>query len=786
MRIDRLQLKGFSPAFPGVIDVPFRDLPEGVYAITGPNGAGKTSLLEASGPGLIFRQMPSSGGDPIDYATGRDSFIDEEFTIDGRGTFRARLNLDGPKRQSDAVLEQILSDGTRVPLNDGKRSTFDVAIRARFPSFDLFINSSFAAQGRGDEFSRRKPSQRKDLFVEFLALQHLAMKSQTAAAAAELCDDACLRLTAQLEGLERDTASPLTAALEQLAGELQTTGGGAELRQGDLRTTIADLETRLALLTDQVAANAAATQRVRQLETELALRRGDRAGVETQRQQAATTLADERARIAGKRDVDVNDAATRIAGNQQILAMKADIEAAVAGAQAADAELARLRADLSERHAEQQQAGMALRDVEKAIAALVPVDQRLTRATRDAGILGSVPCGGISPYDTCQFLKDATAAQAQLEALKAELAPKAALADRLATALRTVEQLAPAVTTLQGRITAADALLAGYAKQTKYAAPLAEATAKIAGYEAAQEKARADADQLTGEAQTRHDARLVDLETQITALDLQILTLTADVATARADLARTTEGNTEATARQFELTTARREWDTVTATLATVASGRAELDRRRQDLAEKRDRLVAVRGRLSRAQQELLEWKDLAKALGKGGLPDLEIDAAGPTISATTNALLLACAGPRYTVELVTQTAKADGSGMKDEFTVQVIDNEAGGDWRDISQFSGGQKTILQEALMLAITLYVNERSPMPIRTLWRDETGSALDPENAVRYIEMLRRVRELGGFWHVFFISHNPEASAKADAQIRVGDGHATIVYPPFMVAA
>jgi DNA repair exonuclease SbcCD ATPase subunit len=200
----------------------------------------------------------------------------------------------------------------------------------------------------------------------------------------------------------------------------------------------------------------------------------------------------------------------------------------------------------------------------------------------------------------------------------------------------------------------------------------------------------------------------------------------------------------------------------------------------------KRTRLVDVRRRLAIVHAELVEWRDLKKALDKGGLPDLEIDAAGPTITATTNALLTSCYSTRFTVELVTQVEKADKSGMRDEFTVKVMDNEAGGDWRDIAQLSGGEKTVVQEALMCAIALYVNERAPMPIRTLWRDETGAALDPQNAIAYVHMLRKVLELGNFHHVFFISHNAAAAALADTQIQVGGGTATIVSPPFMEAA
>src|SRR5690348_17438264 len=76
----------------------------------------------------------------------------------------------------------------------------------------------------------------------------------------------------------------------------------------------------------------------------------------------------------------------------------------------------------------------------------------------------------------------------------------------------------------------------------------------------------------------------------------------------------------------------------------------------------------------------------------------------------------------------------------------------------------------------------------MPVRTCWRDETTGALDPENATRYLAMLRKVQELGGFAHVLFISHNPDAAAQADAQIqdrkstRLNSSHPSISYAVF----
>lgn len=787
MKLERLALKGVFDVFPGVVDLPLRDLPAGLIALTGGNGEGKTGLLELT-PGILWRQLPArENDDPILYAKGRDSYMVQEFTIDGVGTFRARLSLNGPQRSTNALLEQQQQpNGEWLALNNGQRSTYDAVIKAKFPSFDLFINSSFAAQGRGDEFARRKPSDRKVLFAEFLALQHYAAKARAASEAAELAADARMRLTAVIEQLQRETAPGILDALDVQANELQVKGGTATARQRELQTTIADLETRLALLADQVAANAAAASRVQQLDRELTQRRADRASLDVQRQTVADALTVELQRITAKRDADVKDATAKIDGNTQIRDMADQIRQAIAAIAAAEAQLVDLRPALEQLQTAQHANQADRRTVERELAALAPLEQQLTRATSDAHLLDTVPCGGAGEYAACQFLLNATAAQAKIADLEARVLPKAQLADRIAALTRTVDDQAAAIAAAQTRIRALEAEKASHAAVAKYEQPLAAAEARIAELTTVREKAAQDAEQLLAEAQARAEARVVDLTAQGVTVAARCDELTDALARAQADLEATAAGNSQATQLQAELTAARREWDTVVAAVATAESGRQELERRRQELTTKAAKLTELDARRRRVEAELLEWRDLAKALGNGGLPDLEIDQAGPTISAITNEILLECFGPRFSVELVTQVLKADGSGHKDLFTVQVIDNEAGGAWRDIHMLSGGQKVIVQEALMCAISLFVKQRADLPIQTLWRDETGAALDPEHAIRYVAMLRKVAALGGYHRVFFISHNPEASALADAQIQIGGGQATIVLPPFQAAA
>jgi len=786
MRLESLALKGLSSAFPDVVELSLRHVPPGVIAVVGENGRGKTMLLEAA-PAALYRQLPARDGkDPVLYATGRDSFLTITFVTDAGTVFRCRLNLDGPKRQTDAVLEEITTNGSSVPINDGKRSTYDAAIATRFPSFDLFISSAFAAQGRGDEFIRRKPSQRKDLFVEFLGLQAYQARAQAAAEAADLANDARLRLSARIEQLTVATSPRLLEESDRIANDLQRRAGAAELRKRDLATAIAQLEQHAAVLQDQVSAYALAQFEAQRAEQALRDHGRARASAQSALAQHAVEAQTELQRLDEQLAVAQRDIDRRIANNESVRADASRIRDAVRALATIDESLVTLRAQERALRGEQQRTRDALAAADRALEAFAQDQRTLTRAAQDAELLGTVPCRGEGGFATCSFLVNAADARDQIGGLQDRLAGLEAAIGVQARGRADVADVTQQLADVSQRITEKERARDAEQAYAKLQAPLIEAETRIAELRASRdERLRTHADDRAC-AVDRQQQRQRALETQVAELVASEPTRNAEYTAARAQVEEAGAGNRQALDLQADLRARRGEWDTTIADLATIASGIAELERRRQEIATNRAILADYQRRLSRIETELLQWRDLAKAFGKGGLPDLEIDAAGPTISALTNEVLLECFGPRFSVELVTQLEKADGSGMRDEFTVRVMDNDARGAWRDLSDLSGGQKVIVQEALMSAISLYVNQRSPMPIRTLWRDETGAALDHEHALRYVAMLRKVQQLGGYHHVLFITHNAEAADLADAQIRVDGGRAVLMYPPFTEAA
>ena len=84
--------------------------------------------------------------------------------------------------------------------------------------------------------------------------------------------------------------------------------------------------------------------------------------------------------------------------------------------------------------------------------------------------------------------------------------------------------------------------------------------------------------------------------------------------------------------------------------------------------------------------------------------------------------------------------------------------------------YSGGEKTILGEAVSLALSTLACRRSGVDRPTLVRDESGAALDADKAVAYVAMLRRAAEMIEADRVLLVSHAVEVQALCDARIGV----------------
>ena len=840
MRLDRLSIHGVL-RFNEPLIIDFRTLPPGLIVLVGENGEGKSTALETP-LAALYREFPSrSHKELVDYAHDRDAYLSAEFALDGRGHYVATVNLDGVRRLSEAVLVHCGADGTMTPLNDGKVSTFDQAVATVFPPKTVLLASAFAAQNKRGSFVTCTRAERRALFAAFIGLEHYEQMAQTAKAAAGQMEAAHGRVVVVRDVLAQDAGPEVDTRLEDDAEQLADQIRLVTIERERLSGQIAEAEAALATVQDQVAAYAVATQRVQSLEREFAARTADLssliaslAAVDTalaadvqrrrdacnhalvqldaKRAKSGRTKVDEQAAEVKAVSAKVADIDSRIAGNRDVLAKADQIRAAVKRATEIETAIADYRRTEAGYREDIANLDAHDRDVlVPGVAAAKRAQQDLELAQMNAALLGTVPCGGMGSFSACKFLGNAKTAADRIPGLQDAAKPLAELeADRqqnatvragvkqaldgLATNIAVLERekasLVPTLK-LEPVLAAAEARLKELT-QHRDEVERASAAVMLAAEARANERV-AELDDERHAAETALHDSLEDLKVRARgqreglteradATKAVVRDLADQVDAAKVALDATAKGNQQAAEFQATLTLLRGQWDRTTGDVSRIEAGQQDLQRQRDALCKRRADLFDVEQRLATVDTELVEWQLLSKALARDGLPTLEIDAAGPTVSSMTNDLLAACGWSRFSVELATQEAKVTGKGVKETFEIKVWDAERGGDARDLLDLSGGEQVIVNECLCNALSIYVNTRSATPIRTCWRDETTSALGASNAALYPTLLRKAHELGGYHQTLVITHNPDVAAVADAQIRFMDGKATVALPPY----
>lgn len=527
--------------------------------------------------------------------------------------------------------------------------------------------------------------------------------------------------------------------------------------------------------------------------------------------------------IESKRDQVVSELRQRITANKDLRDRAAEIQSAEAEIVTSTDTIAQHRASLKDLRERRAGAVTAMESARTRTAEVRALIAERTSVQRSAGLLKDVPCGGAAPFDGCQFLRDAATAAARAQELVLQDLDAALESAEVSRGLTeaAVEEIDTRSSHLDSDIAVLDRRITELRPVADMAAHLAVAEERIAERErsitaandqaatdsaalrqrAIDVKAKRDADQQ-GMAARIHEAH-AEAERDLNALQVRVsqtrdkraldrLQASGDADRLEGLLASTvdaaaahTAAVTAAAAKELERNTLARELADADKAFALVTENVNHLRRRQDEFAAAHTQRVAIDAGITLLQTHLMDFQVLAQMFGKEGLATLEIDSAGPGVSDGANDLLQASFGGRFAVELITQELKADGKGFKEVFALQVYDHERGGEARDIADLSGGEQVIVDSALRLAIALWVNRRNEQPIRTVWLDETTGALDPENAQRYLAMLRRLHERAGLHHLIFVSHNPSVSSQADVQIQVGDGKAAFVYPPFAQA-
>lgn len=807
MRLEALRIRHLGPFQDFSID--FADYADQLLiAIVGKNGAGKSTMLELALPGAMYRSTPTRGS-LVDLATARDAML-EARVVNG-STWTLRHLVDAVSKKSEAI---VLDAAGAAVLPDAKVRSFDAWAAKHLPSPEVLLASVFAPQGAAG-FLGMKPGDRKAVLLRVLGVERLELL-------AEQARERHRAALAQVEDLQAKIGEEIarTGDADALADQLES--ARAEAHEADEALAAARAELAAGQAEAQARATRAAAAKIvleRRAEIEAALgtarATADGLYVRIRNNRAALAQADEIRAAVRRLEVlpaDIAAAEARAAQASQARAVaQADMRAAEAAKAAAgrDKVAAGGRADRARaRLAEADAVSAAADQIQPLREAVLDVGAEAQLRSNDLDALRGKRLAGAAERITAlraglegiselpddgdirhaSVLADSTLAvddeavtlAAELPAqLKAAEAALRAAQDRLAVAQRKLADTELVAARL-GDVEAArgeldDAAQAEQAADERWSAAHAELGAATARADrASREVKEADPSALRAERDSlaplaAKEKPLAQAETRLAELEPQLTAGQAELARLEAQLSATPAPNPEpspapAIADLEGLVRAAEQAGKDAVKLVTLLEARLETARAGGALR------AELEGKRAAADGEVADWARLSSDLGRDGLQAAEIDSAGPELTELVNDLLHTCMGPRFTVSIETTRLSADGKRQIEGCEVRVLDTVKSRD-AEAATYSGGERVLLGEAMSLALSMLACRRAGLEGVTLVRDETGAALDPENARAYVAMLRRSAELVKAEHVLFVSHSPEVQDLADARIDLG---------------
>jgi len=736
------------------IELPIKELGDSrVVALCGSNGVGKTTALELAMIGSIFRETPTRG--PLHViAHDKNAFVESVFKLEQEYT--CRVTVDGASKTPKGSAYLINEAGE--PLNDGKVSTYKDAIADVFPSKDVMLASTFAAQEGNGRFLKLSPADRKSLFLGMLGQGKLEELSTSAGEHARGIGTDIERVRGGLDSITASTDDVAALAVDRAKKQDMI-----EFSKKLIRETEAEQKDCAAKLEEWNEKN-----------TNLVLV-AEKADTEVGKVQSLMDSKDESVTL-GYRKIEVlkeKASAVRLEVDKKVELEKSladcvdegdivELESSLSGFETMKKLAVELRTQWSDANSQLKVERYELENRKHHAKSNVDTARVLLEtAQSQAARLGDVPCGGEGKFSGCQLIKSAIDSKNKIEGLVEELKLAEKTERELSTddldipkleeELKTITEKGKALEFDPNVVDDLERKIKEHHENETRRTRIESEIAAVEIYQSQLDSIQIDIDE--GECEIGNVLES-NIEVEKNLNDARLL---ADAATEKRN--EHIENKPEQPDRSV-LDNANRQLQIFTSDLATIDSSIVSTN---ESIEKSKQLKIELDGYLA----EFDDWKHLQKALGKGGVQALEIDAAGPEVSATANELVHAGFGSRFSLSLETSENRSDNKGTKEVFTLRVIDTERGTDG-PAEHLSGGEKVLVEEAIGLAIAIYNARRSGVPMKDLVRDEMTGALSPEKALLYPPMLRCALDLGGFERVYFVSHQKELWELADVCI------------------
>ena len=202
----RLRLHNFMSYGENVPPLDFSQIT--TACMTGDNGHGKSTLLDAI-TWAVWGQTRAKNIDDVVRLGQIDAEVEFEFELENqRYRVIRKRSLRTRAGQSSLELQGFDAAANRYQAISGNsiRDTEAKIVQLLHMNYDTFINSVFILQGRADEFTTRRPTERKRILAEILGLSIFDELEVRARASRNELDQDVKARTLRLDELQREVA----------------------------------------------------------------------------------------------------------------------------------------------------------------------------------------------------------------------------------------------------------------------------------------------------------------------------------------------------------------------------------------------------------------------------------------------------------------------------------------------------------------------------------------------------------------------------------------------------
>ncbi|AMM40766.1 chromosome segregation protein SMC [Candidatus Desulfofervidus auxilii] len=217
------------------------------------------------------------------------------------------------------------------------------------------------------------------------------------------------------------------------------------------------------------------------------------------------------------------------------------------------------------------------------------------------------------------------------------------------------------------------------------------------------------------------------------------------------------------------LSVVRLKLDSLRSSLQDKNMSLGDLTRRLEEAEKAREEAEKLREKVERLREDFEDYSFICEMFGKCGIQPLLMEASLPRLEQLTQQFLSSICERQFNVTF--KTTKETKSGKIQETLDIVVTDLETGTKRDIANFSGGEKTLIRQAIRMASAVFRSEVHKNRWDTFFCDESFGKLDEVNARQLLSAMKALTNY--FKKVVYISHERELIEIASQKVLVENG-------------